>query len=53
MSIGGTKTVEISALKDSMTEIYLVRAKHVGVVVEVTKCGESMFVFLELDKAIT
>lgn len=33
--------------------MYLVCAKDVGVVVKVTKCGESMFMVLELDKPVT
>lgn len=33
--------------------MYLVRAKDDGVVVEVTECTESMFMVLELDKAVT
>lgn len=42
-----------SELECSISEKYLVGTEDVGVVVEVTECAESVFVLLELDKAIT
>lgn len=53
MATQQNRLIMISGVEFSITKMYLVWAKDVGVVVKVTKCAESMFMGLELDKAIT